>query len=233
MRVRDIAMPVRRRPFAVNLLSYIREPRIIPLDVATLPCLSKGNDSDVYRIGDLVAKEYRSLSFDTVAWYSALQNEALELLRSRPYKAEIAIRGRSHLVSASEAVQVLEIARSAGGRPLALCRYVEHPNLEKLLWPPERFKRYLKEELKDAGLRRFASAMNDFFWSEYPTRAQDELHYHVCMLSRRLDRELGLSGCYISKYNVKLNPVADDHIELVVTDLALYIDRLEEVGSRE
>jgi hypothetical protein len=76
-------------------------------------------------------------------------------------------------------------------------------------------------------LREFAGRLNTYFWNEYPTRAQDELHYHVCMISRLLDEALGSAGLYISKYNVKLQPTSDRaRIDLIVTDVALYIERV-------
>lgn len=56
---------------------------------------------------------------------------------------------------------------------------------------------------------------------------QDEFHYHICMLSRWLDHELGVWGLYVRKYNVKLQPVSGEaRIDLIITDLALYIDRV-------
>lgn len=193
-----------------------------------------GNDSNVYRIGDQVAKEYHNLSFDEVARYVALQNEAVNVLRSNPYETEFKIKGEWHTVVASEAVPVDELALSASKRPLTLSRYVEAPNLEKLLWRPEMFEKYAREQLSDAALREFAFDMNTFFWNEYPTRAQDEFHYHVCMLSRLLDKALGVSGCYISKYNVKLRPIpGQSRIDLVITDLALYIDRVTWGSQKE
>jgi hypothetical protein len=193
-----------------------------------------GNDSNVYHIGDQVAKEYHKLSFNEVAHYVALQNEAVNVLRSNPYQAEFKIKGVWHKVVASEAIPVDELALSASRRPLTLSRYVEAPNLEKLLWRPEMFEKYAREQLSDPALREFAFDMNAFFWNEYPTRAQDEFHYHVCMLSRLLDRALGVSGCYISKYNVKLRPIpGQSRIDLIITDLALYIDRVTWSSQKE
>jgi hypothetical protein len=210
-----------------NLLSQTSTPRSILLDLESFPCLSKGNDSNVYRIGDQVAKEYHKLSYDEVTRYVALQNQAVKVIKLNRYQAELKLKNVRHLIVATEAIPVNELALSASGRPLTLSRYVEAPNLEKLLWRPEMFAKYARTELSDPELREFACDMNDFFWNEYPTRAQDELHYHVCILSRLLDRWLGVSGCYISKYNVKLRPVSDQaQIDLIITDLALYIDRV-------
>jgi hypothetical protein len=204
-------------------------PRCVTLDVESLPCLSKGNDSHVYRLGDRVVKVYQTLSFDEVARYTELQCAATALLARNPYEAEFAMNGVAHRVVASEVVPVDELAVSDSGRPLAFQRYVEAPNLEKLLWRPEMFEKYAQGQLADPSLRKFGYDMNAFFWNEYPTRAQDEFIYHVCMLSRRLDRELGVSGLYISKYNVKLRPSSGaPRIDLIVTDLALYIDRVTE-----
>jgi hypothetical protein len=215
-----------------NSLSQAKAPRSLHLDLASFPCLSTGNDSNVYRIGDQVAKEYHTLSFDEVARYVALQNEAVNVLKLSGYQAEVRIKDVLHLVVGTEAIPVDELALSASGRPLTLSRYVEEPNLEKLLWRPEMFEKYAQTQLFDPMLREFAYDMNDFFWNEYPTRAQDEFHYHVCMLSRLLDAALGVSGCYISKYNVKLRPIpGQSRIDLIITDLALYIDRVT-FGSR-
>lgn len=212
---------------STSLFQTGARPRTLPLDLESFPCLSKGNDSYVYRVGERVAKEYQKLSVEEVARYVRLQNAAAELLPRLQYRAEVKIKGVTHLVVASEAIPVEELAVSAAGRPLTLSRYVEPANLEKLLWRPEMFDGYARAQLSDPALLAFASEMNDFFWNEYPTRAQDEFHYHVCMLSRLLDRELGVSGCYISKYNVKLRPIpAETRIDLIITDLALYIDRL-------
>lgn len=210
-----------------NSLSQASAPRSIPLDLESFPCLSKGNDSYVYRIGEQVAKEYQKLSFDEVARYVALQNEAVEVLKLSQYQAEVKIKDVTHLIVVTEAIPVDELALSAAGRPLTLSRFVEAPNLEKLLWRPEMFEKYAQTQLSDPALLKFAYEMNEFFWNEYPTRAQDEFHYHVCMLSRLLDRALDVSGCYISKYNVKLQPVPEhSRINLIITDLALYIDRV-------
>ena len=210
-----------------NSLSQPGAPRSIPFDLESYPCLSKGNDSNVYRIGNQVAKEYHALSYDEVARYVALQNQAVETIKLSRYQAQVKLKNVPHLIVAAEAIPVDELALSPSGRPLTLSRYVEAPNLEKLLWRPEMFEKYARTELSDPTLREFASDLNDFFWNEYPTRAQDEFNYHVCMLSRLLDRSLGVSGCYISKYNVKLRPVSDQsQIDLIITDLALYIDRV-------
>ena len=210
-----------------NSLSQASAPRSSTLDLESFPCLSKGNDSNVYRIGDQVAKEYHNLSFDEVERYVALQNEAVNVIEQSRYQAEVKIKDVLNLVVVTEAIPVDELTLSASGRPLTLSRFVEAPNLEKLLWRPEMFEKYARTQLSDPALLDFAFEMNDFFWNEYPTRAQDEFHYHVCMLSRLLDRSLGVSGCYISKYNVKLRPLpGHSRIDLIITDLALYIDRV-------
>lgn len=217
-----------------NSIFQATAPRSMELALESFPCLSKGNDSNVYRINDQVAKEYHNLSFEEVARYVALQNEAVNVLRSNPYKTEFKIKGEWHTVVAAEAIPVDELALSTSGRPLTLSRYVEAPNLEKLLWRPEMFEKYAREQLSDPALSEFAFDMNAFFWNEYPTRAQDEFHYHVCMLSRLLDKALGVSGCYISKYNVKLRPIpGQPRIDLIITDLALYIDRVTWDNQKE
>jgi len=196
-------------------------------DLTCFPCLSKGVDSIVYRIGPLVAKEYQRLSMEEVSRYVSLQNGASDILRKTPYRATINLDGAATEIVADDAIRVDWLGRSRDGKPLTFSRFVEATNLEKLLWRPEMFEPYAKAELRDPELLSFAARLNAYFWNEYPTRGQDEFHYHVCMISRLLDRTLGCEGLYISKYNVKLLPGSQGaRIRLVVTDLALYIERV-------
>lgn len=197
------------------------------LDLASFPCLSKGVDSNVYRIGDLAAKEYQRLPIEEVERYVSLQNGASDVLRETPYRATVNLDGVATELVCEEAIPVDWLGHSRDGKPLTFSRFVEATNLEKLLWRPEMFEPYAKSELCDPGLLSFAARLNAYFWNEYPTRGQDELHYHVCMISRMLDRALGCTGLYISKYNVKLLPDPERaRIRLVITDLALYIERV-------
>jgi hypothetical protein len=150
------------------------------------------------------------------------------VLRESPYQAVIDLGGVSTTLVAKQGVPVEWVGLSRNQKPMAVSAFVEATNLEKLLWRPEMFKTYADSELGSPQLREFAQRLNDFFWNEYPTRAQDELHYHVCMISRMLDRALNSRGLYISKYNVKLQPTPDAaRVELIVTDIALYIERVE------
>jgi hypothetical protein len=200
----------------------------IDLDLESHERISTGNDSHVYLVGDRVAKEYQNITLQEVERYVELQNRAAAVLPASVYTAEFQIRGLSHRITAAEVVPVNEVGRSRSGKPLALSRYVEGPNLEKIMFRPEAFAEYAGRSLSTPQLREFGYDLNSIFWSEYPTRVQDEFHYHVCMLSRHLDRKLGVSGLYISKYNVKLLPVPGERqIDMVVTDIALYIDRVE------
>jgi hypothetical protein len=197
------------------------------LDLTKFPCLSKGIDSHVYRVGDVVVKEYQRLSASGVDRYVALQNETCRVLRETPYHAKIDLDGVATELVAEHAIPVDWVGRSWNGRPLTISRFVEATNLEKLLWRPEMFRAYADAELSDPALREFAGRLNAYFWNEYPTRAQDELHYHVCMISRLLGEALGSAGIYISKYNVKLQPTSDRaRINLTITDVALYIERV-------
>jgi hypothetical protein len=197
------------------------------LDLTKLPCLSKGIDSYVYRAEDVVLKEYQRLSGSEVDRYVALQNETCRVLRETPYRAKINLDGVATELVAEHAIPVDWVGRSRNGRPLTISKCVEATNLEKLLWRPEMFTAYADAELSHPALREFAGRLNAYFWNEYPTRAQDELHYHVCMISRLLDEALGTAGLYISKYNVKLKPTPDRaRIDLIVTDVALYIERV-------
>ena len=201
-------------------------PHCVNLELERFPRLSTGIDSNVYKVGSRVAKEYQSLSFQKVAEYVALQNEAAPLPPSAIPSGSQDQGGRlrafcrpSHIGGGARR---LGVRKASGFRPVR-----RSPNLEKLLWRPDMFAKYADSQLCDPMLREFGFNMNEFFWNEYPTRAQDELYYHVCMLSRLLDHILGVSGCYISKYNVKLQPVpGEPRIELVITDLALYIERV-------
>lgn len=196
-------------------------------DLSRFPRLSSGNDSFVYRIGDKVAKEYQTMAYADVERYVALHNAAAAMLADQPYRTEIKLAGAMTQLLCDTIIPVEYIGWSRHQKPLTISPFVEATNLEKLLWRPEMFQAYADAELSDPQLRAFAAGLNAFFWDEYPTRAQDELHYHVCMISRLLDRMLGVSGCYVSKYNVKLQPVPGEaRIDLIITDLALYIDRV-------
>lgn len=200
----------------------------VPSELAAYPRISTGNDSNVYIVGDSVAKEYQTLSFGEVERYVALQNAAADVIPRLGYTTRFPIRGVPHSLTAVEAVPVDELTVSKDGKPLTFSRFVEAPTLEKLMWRPERFAQYAREQIADPALLAFGTEMNALFREEYPTRVQDEVHYHLCMLSRLLDRELGVSGLYIGKYNAKLRPAeGEPRIELVVTDLAVYIDRVE------
>ena len=209
-------------------------PRVESLSQADAPELdpatriSTGNDSNVYRLGARVAKEYQRLSFADVERYVGLQNAAAEVIPALGYAADISIRGLRYTLTVSKAVPVEALGLSRAGRPLTLSRYVEAPNLEKIMYRPDAFAKYARTDLRDPELKTFGFYLNGLFWSEYPTRVQDEFHYHVCMLSRLLDRELDVSGLYIGKYNAKLAPVSRERrIDLTITDLAVYIDRVE------
>jgi hypothetical protein len=198
------------------------------LELASYPRISTGNDSNVYVVGERVAKEYQNLGFAEVERYVALQNAAVDVIPRLRYTTRFPIRGVPHSLTAVEAVPIETLTVSKDGKPLTLSRFVEAPTLEKLMWSPERFEAYAQAQIADPAHRAFGTEMNALFREEYPTRVQDEVHYHVCMLSRLLDRELGVSGLYIGKYNAKLRPVpGEPRIEIVVTDLAVYIDRVE------
>ena len=90
---------------------------------------------------------------------------------------------------------------------------------------PPAYQAWANRQLADDKLHTLCADINDLFWNEYPTRVQDEFHYHVSMLSRFFGGRLSVDNLYISPYNVKVLPAVDGY-ELVVTDLALYIDRL-------
>jgi hypothetical protein len=206
-------------------------PSTASLETKAAERLSTGNDSNVFRFGDWVGKEYQRLTFDEVARYVELQNGAGDVLRRLAYKAPILIRGISHTLEATEAVPVETLGLSASGLPMTLSRFVQGPNLERLMFRPERLVKYANEQIDNPAVRKFAVEMNALFWDEYPTRVQDEFHYHLCMLSRLLDRELGVNGLYIGKYNAKVLPVlGEPRINLVITDIAVYIDRVEFPG---
>ena len=197
------------------------------LSLSDHPCLSRGNDSYVYRLGDSVAKEYQKLSFDEVARYVRLQNAAVGAIAALDYSAEFSMRDAPCTLEVVEAVPVDELTISPSGRPLTFSRFAPEPSVEKLMWRPERYREWADRELREPRLRAFADELNLFFWDEYPTRVRDEIHYHLTMLSHRLDELLGVSGLYISKYNAKLRPHRErPGFEMIVTDIALYIDRV-------
>lgn len=197
------------------------------LNLQDYPRLSTGNDSNVYRIGDQVAKEYQKLGFAEVARYADLQNRAAQALAAMDYRAEIPMRGETITLAAVEAIVVDDLRLSSSGLPLTLSKFVPEANVEKLMWRPDRYREWADRELTDAAPRAFADDLNAFFWDEYPTRVRDEIHYHLAMLSHRLDEVLGVSGLYISKYNAKLRPrTASPGLDMIVTDVALYIDRV-------
>ncbi len=202
-------------------------PTISSLKLHDYPRLSTGNDSNVYKVGRHVAKEYQKLSFAEVARYADLQNRAVEALAAMEYHAEILMRGETVTLSAVEAIAVDDLLLSSSGLPLTLSKFVPEANVEKLMWRPDRYCEWADRELTDASLRAFADELNSFFWEEYPTRVGDEIHYHLATLSRRLDEVLGVSGLYISKYNAKLRPRTDSPgFDMIITDVALYIDRV-------
>ena len=101
------------------------------------------------------------------------------------------------------------------------------PNLDRLTQRPEQFALYPLSRVASLDQRRFFIRLNRLFFTELPTRVQDEFHYHADIVSRLLDRELGVFGLYIGKYNVKILPdLAGQRLTLLVTDLAVYLDRL-------
>jgi hypothetical protein len=203
-------------------------PQLIDIEVAHYSRISTGNDSNVWVVGDHVAKEYPRMSFDDAARYVALMNRAVEVIPRLGYSAAIMIDGVGHALTVVGAVPVERLGVSREGAPRSLSAFVDGPCLEKVMYPPQSYAEYARREIRDEGLRKFGAALNATFWSEYPTRVQDEFHYHVAMLSRRLDHELGVSGLYIGKYNAKLAPGPQPRsIAVTITDLAVYIDRID------
>lgn len=200
---------------------------VLDVDLSTAEKVATGNDSIVYRAGDRAMKEYQKLSFDEVARYVELHNRAMAALERLQYTAQFPIRGVAHTID-TRGIPVDEIGLSPAGRPVAVSEWVEAANLDKLLQKPELFAEHAKKQISNPSLRQFGLAMNALFGEENPTRVQDEFIYHVSILSRLLDRELGVFGVYIGKYNAKLVPHdAEPRITLVITDIAVYIDRLK------
>lgn len=210
------------------MLAQDEIPQLIDIEVQDYLRISTGNDSNVWVVGDQVAKEYPRMSFDDVARYVALMNRAVEVIPRLGYSAPITIDGVGHSLSVVGAVPVERLGVSRQGTPRSLSTFVDGPCLEKVMYPPQSYVEYARREIRDEGLRKFGAALNCTFWCEYPTRVQDEFHYHMAMLSRRLDNVLGVSGLYIGKYNAKLAPGPQPRsIAVTVTDLAVYIDRID------
>jgi len=189
--------------------------------------IASGNDSDVYRKGDRVYKDYRRLTFDQVARYVELMNKGVSVVGSFKHETPIRI-GRTEYAVATEGVGVDQLGVGPAGRPMSVSEYVPEPNLDRLLQPSRVLRSGLQERLGyDAGALSFLLRLNDVLRTENPTRVQDQFHYCLAVLDRSLDRALHVSGLFIGKYNAKLRvSPRKKHILLVITDLALYIDRV-------
>lgn len=203
-------------------------PELIEIDVEAHPRISTGNDSNVFVVGDRVAKEYPRLSYAEVARYVDLVNRAAEILPQLAYSATLKIEGVEHILRVGGGIPVERLGVSRERTPRTLSRFVDGPCLEKVMYPPQSFTEYARREIRDDELKKFGVRLNTVFWCEYPTRVQDEFHYHLAMLSRLLDETLHVRGLYIGKYNAKLAPGPDAcSIVMTITDLAVYIDRID------
>jgi hypothetical protein len=120
---------------------------------------------------------------------------------------------------------VSQSMQSPEGRPTTVSAYVPEPNLDWLTAPTDRFAQHPMTGI-EPGSASFLCRLNEHFNRERPTRLRDEFEYHLCMLSRLLDYNLGAFGLYIGKYNVKLRRESDSALALVVTDVAVYIPRV-------
>lgn len=202
--------------------------RVIDLDADDYPRISTGNDSNVIVVGDQVVKDYPRLSLREVERYVALVDRAATVIPRLGYAATVRARGVDHSLRVVRGIPVDRLGLSPEGSPRTVSTFVDGPCLEKVMFPPQSFSEYARREVRDERLRTFGAELNALFWSEYPTRVQDEFHYHLAMLSRLLDQELGVGGLYIGKYNAKLTPGPEpDSIDLVITDLAVYVDRID------
>lgn len=198
------------------------------LDLRYAEQLADGSDSVVYRLGGMVAKEYKRLSLEAVSRYVDLQNAAAELLARLDYRAELSLWGTRYALVVGEAVPVDHLGVSSAGRPVTLSRYVAAPNLAKIESRPDAFARYARAHLTDPRVRELGHRLNALLWQESSALVHEELEYHLDMLSRRLDRELGVSGLHVGKPNVKLMPGGQPRtIELVLTDVAVFIERVD------
>ena len=198
----------------------------IALDFEQAEKLAGGNDSDVFLYDSLVYKEYHRLEVERVTRYAELVNHGVAALDRLAYQGVIKIDS----VEYSCEFRGLPVQRAGvgpRGRPVTVSDYVCEPNLDRLTQRPEHFALYPLGRIASLDQRLFFIRLNRLFFTELPTRVQDEFHYHTDIVSRLLDRELAVFGVYIGKYNVKILPdLAGRKLTLLVTDLAVYIERL-------
>jgi hypothetical protein len=198
----------------------------IALDFERAEKLAGGNDSDVFLCDSLVYKEYHRLDEDRVCRYADLVNEGAGALERLGYTGIIQIESVGYQFQ-FRGLPVRQAGMGPRGRAMTVSDYICEPNLDKLTQRPEHFAAYPIGRVPSLEQRRFFVRLNRLFFTELPTRVQDEFHYHTDIVSRLLDAELGVFGIYIGKYNIKLLPDLQDRtLTLVVTDLAVYIERL-------
>lgn len=198
----------------------------IALDFERAEKLAGGNDSDVFLYDSLVYKEYHRLDVERVARYAQLVNDGVAALDRLAYRGVIKIESVEYTCE-FRGLPVQRAGMGPRGRAVTVSDYVREPNLDRLTQRPEQFALYPLGRIASLDQRRFFIRLNRLFFTELPTRVQDEFHYHTDIVSRLLDRELGVIGLYIGKYNVKILPdLAGQKLTLLVTDLAVYIDRL-------
>ena len=198
----------------------------IALDFERAEKLAGGNDSDVFLYHSLVYKEYHRLDVEQVARYAQLVNDGVAALDRLAYRGVIKIDSVEYNCE-FRGLPVQRAGIGPRGQPVTVSDYICEPNLDRLTQRPEYFALYPLCRVASLDQRRFFIRLNRLFFTELPTRVQDEFHYHTDIVSRLLDRELGVFGLYIGKYNVKILPdLAGQRLTLLVTDLAVYIDRL-------
>ncbi|HEX7955378.1 MAG TPA: hypothetical protein VF508_00405 [Pyrinomonadaceae bacterium] len=206
-------------------MAHLKTPTAdIALDTAEK--IAEGNDSHVYLCGGDVYKEYLRLSFEQVDRYASLVNEAVAVIERLGYGGHIRVDGVGYDLH-FKGLAARAVGVGPRGRALIRSEFIPHPNLDKLTQRPEHFAKYPLDRVPSREDRDFFRRLNQLFYEEMPTRVQDEFHYHVDIISRLLDRELGVFGVYIGKYNAKILPDLDARrLTLLVTDLAVYLERL-------
>ncbi len=195
--------------------------------------IASGNDSVVLALGGFVYKEYFRLKLEQVLEYSQLMNDAVPIIDQLAYSGSIGIQFQQFTFTC-KGLPVERVFMGPNLRPVAVSRYIPEPNLDRLLQSPALYAGYPSQRISSEEARAFFVRLNQLFAHEMPTRVQDEFLYHVDMLSRQLDRGLGVSGIYIGKYNTKIIPdLQRNHLILLITDLSVYIDRLRMDGRQQ
>lgn len=197
----------------------------ISIDFSKAETIAEGNDSHVFLYEGLIYKEYQTLQLDWIQRYVGFMNQAVAQIETINYRDEIPIEGVAHSFH-FKGVPVKAVGMGPRDRPIAVSDYVPEPNLDKLTQPPAKFSKYPLVRVSSQKNQVFFQRLNQLFHEELPTRTKDLFLYHVDIISRRLDTQLGVFGSYIGKYNTKILPNLETReMTFLVTDLAVYMER--------